>query len=245
MKRNPIIGVAGSIIIDQGGRWPGYKRAYVNNDYIQSVAQADGIPFIIPVINDKELIKRQVEQIDGLILSGGHDVNPLLYGEEPTVKIGRVFPTRDEFDQVLIQTACELGKPILGICRGIQILNVTFGGTLYQDISQIPGSYIKHDQYDGTSCATHTVEIAEDSFLSEIFGPSAHTNSFHHQAIKDVAPGFRTTAVAKDGVIEAIESTDLSRMVVGVQWHPEMMANGHPKMAELFRKFVHATQTVK
>lgn len=240
-KKKPIIGISGSIIIDQGGRFPGYKRSYVNDDYIQSVINAGGIPFIIPVNSDMNVIKQQIEQLDGLILSGGHDVNPLLYGEEPTTKQGTIFPERDQFDQQLIRTAVALDKPAFAICRGIQILNATFGGTMYQDLSYIEDSYIKHDQYAGPSLASHTVSVEEGSYIHKVFGSTVMTNSFHHQAIKDVAPGFKVTARAKDGVIEAIEKEG-NGIVIGVQWHPEMMTKDHEKMAELFKVFIEASQ---
>lgn len=235
----PIIGISGSIIIDQGGRFPGYERAYVNNNYIQSVVQAGGVPFIIPVVSEPELIYQQVEQIDGLVVSGGHDVNPILYGEEPWEKQREIFPERDEFDQILIKAVIEANKPVLAICRGIQILNVTFGGTLYQDISYKEGAFVKHEQDAGPFIATHTIQIEKGSLLESILGPKCLTNSFHHQAIKDVAPGFKVTAKAKDGIIEAIEKEDAD-FVLGVQFHPEMMAEKHENMMNLFKVFIRA-----
>ncbi|WJQ08778.1 gamma-glutamyl-gamma-aminobutyrate hydrolase family protein [Geobacillus stearothermophilus] len=235
----PIIGISGGIMIDQGGRFPGYERVYVNNNYVQSVVRAGGVPFIIPIVNDPELIYRQVEQIDGLIVSGGHDVNPILYGEEPLEKQGAVFPERDEFDQVLIKTTIEASKPVLAICRGIQILNVAFGGTLYQDISYKKGAFIKHEQDAGPSVATHTIQIVRGSLLERILGTESLTNSFHHQAIKDTAPGFKVTAKTKDGIIEAIEKEDAD-FVIGVQFHPEMMVEKNTDMLNLFKAFINA-----
>jgi len=233
----PIIGISGGHLIDSGGRFPGYKRAYVNDDYVQSVVKAGGIPYIIPVVDDEAVIEQQIQQLDGLILSGGDDVSPLLYGEEPLTKLGPTSPERDAFDKLLIKYAIVQKKPILAICRGVQILNVAFGGSLYQDLSYKEEANIRHDQYSRTDMPTHTVIIHEDSKLFAILGHSALVNSFHHQAIKRVAEGFKVTATARDGVIEAIEKEG-EDYVVGVQWHPEMMAAKTPAMLALFRNFV-------
>jgi putative glutamine amidotransferase len=240
-RRNPIIGISGSIIIDQGGIFPGYERAYVNNNYINSVARSGGVPVILPVVTDHKIIYRQVENIEGLVVSGGQDVNPLLYGEEPETKQGAIFPERDEFDQILIKTTIEAGKPVLAICRGIQILNVAYGGTLYQDVSKKEGAFVKHEQAGGPSYATHTIQIEKGSLLETILGSECRTNSFHHQAIKDVAQGFKVTATAKDGIVEAIEKEG-ARFVLGVQFHPEMMAEKHENMLNLFKALIHATK---
>lgn len=236
-EKRPIIGISGSILVDQGGIFPGYERAYVNNNYIQAVVNAGGVPFMVPIINNPDIICQQVEQIDGLVVSGGHDVNPLLYGEEPRELLGAIFPERDSFDELLIKATIEAKKPVLAICRGFQILNVIYAGTLYQDISYNDDSYIKHMQADGPAIATHTIKIEKDSLLGRIFGEQSITNSFHHQSIKEIAPGFRVTAIAKDGTIEAIEKED-AEFVLGVQFHPEMMAEKHENMLNLFRAMI-------
>ncbi|MGV3489624.1 MAG: gamma-glutamyl-gamma-aminobutyrate hydrolase family protein [Tuberibacillus sp.] len=233
----PVIGISGGHLIDEGGRFPGYKRSYVNDDYVQSVVLGGGIPYIVPVVCNEEVIAEQIRQIDGLILSGGDDVSPLLYGEEPLTKLGTTFPERDEFDSLLIKHALEQKKPIFAICRGLQILNVAFGGSLYQDLSYDEDSTIKHDQWSRGDQPAHTVDISEDSLLFNILGGSALVNSFHHQAVKRAAKGFKITAAAKDGVIEALEKEG-DDYVVGVQWHPEMMAQNNPSMRALFERLV-------
>lgn len=233
----PTIGISGGHLIDKGGRFPGYKRSYVNDNYVQSVVAAGGVPYIIPVNDEEDVIREQVSLVDGLILSGGDDVFPPFYGEEPLEKLGGVFPERDTFDSRLIKFAVEQHKPIFCICRGIQILNATFGGTLYQDLSYIENCQIKHDQFSRSDLATHTVSISAGSHLHKVFGDSALVNSFHHQALKDVAPGFRVVAVAKDGVIEAIEKEG-DDYVVAVQWHPEMLAHKYPLMLTLFENLI-------
>lgn len=237
MSGKPIIGISGSIIVDQGGMFPGYERAYVNNDYINAVYLAGGIPVMIPMVYEKEIVRKQVELLDGLILSGGHDVNPLLYNEEPSTKLGGILPKRDKFDYMLIESAFEMKKPILGICRGHQILNVFNGGNLYQDLSFKKGFYIKHNQEHLSNVATHTVEIKKGTKLNEILGDKTLVNSFHHLAINEVAPGFIASAISKDGVIEAIEKEG-DYFVVGVQWHPEMLASENEKMLNIFKKLI-------
>lgn len=237
IMKKPIIGIVGNLLIDQGGMFPGYERAYVNKDYVKSVEKAGGAPVILPLVSDYEVVKIQIEAMDSIIISGGFDVNPLIYGEEPSQKQGFLCPERDEYDLMVIKAAMELNKPILGICRGLQILNVALGGTMYQDLSLIEGCYIKHVQESRPEVAGHTVKVEEGTKLYSIFGEKIITNSFHHQAIKDLAPGFKVAARAKDGVIEAIEKEE--GFVVGIQWHPEMMAGkDNELMLSLFEEFV-------
>lgn len=237
-KKYPIIGISGSLIIDEGGMFPGYERAYVNNDYVQSVAMCNAVPYIVPMVYDDEIIKQQVSNIDALILSGGHDINPLLWNEEPNIKLGGILPKRDTFDMKLLKYALEMKKPILGICRGEQLINVGEGGTLYQDLSLIEGSYIKHNQGHLSNVATHTAKIKKGTKLYEILGEEeVLVNSFHHLGAKDIAPGYIVSAVAKDGLVEAIEKEG-DEFVIGVQWHPEMMTKDCPKMKKLFMALV-------
>ncbi|MTI65758.1 MAG: gamma-glutamyl-gamma-aminobutyrate hydrolase family protein [Firmicutes bacterium] len=238
MKKRPLIGISAELKVDESGRFPGYRRVYVNEDYIKSVELVGGVPIIIPLTDNEENIKKCIERMDGLILSGGHDVTPLSYGEEPLQKLGNILPERDKFDLKLLKKAYELNKPILGICRGHQIINVFFGGNIYQDLSYIEGCKIKHDQYNLSNIVTHTVEVKENTILREVLGKEILTNSFHHQVIKDVAPGFIISAKAKDGVIEAIEKKG-EQFILGVQWHPEMMAvKKDENMLKVFKKLI-------
>lgn len=235
--KKPIIGISGSLIIDNGGMFPGYKRAYVNDDYVQAVIKAGGIPFIIPFSEDKLVVEMSAQHIDGLILSGGHDVSPLNYNEEPDGKLGEVFPERDEFDFQLLAAAKKREIPVFGVCRGFQIINVAHGGTLYQDLSCREEKCIKHSQGHSPSLGTHSVKIEEDSRLASILGIDLRINSFHHQIIKEVAPSFKAVAHAADGVVEAIESND-GEPIFGTQWHPEMMAGTNSSMLDLFKYFI-------
>lgn len=232
-----VIGISGSILIDKGAVFPGYKRAYVNNDYIQAVLLGGGVPLIIPVSIDEDVIEAQLKNIDGIILSGGEDVNPLLFGEEPSKFIGETMDERDKFDLLLIKHAVKMKKPILGICRGCQILNVAFGGDLYQDCSLAKNYHINHIQKCATSQGSHTVDIEKDSYLYSIFGESEIVNSYHHMAIKNLAEGFKVIAISKDGIVEGIEKNE-GLFILGVQWHPEMMAATNEKMLDIFKLLI-------
>lgn len=218
----PIIGISGSEIIDDGGMFPGYRRSYVNEDYVDSVIQNGGIPYIIPFNENDDVIKEQLDNVQGLILSGGHDVDPHLYGEEPEQKIGPTWPARDHFDMRLLKLAEEKGIPVLGICRGAQIINVAHGGSLYQDLSYRSEHTLKHSQNHTPSLPTHGMKVDENSHLAKILGKTSFmVNSFHHQLLKEIALDLVQVATASDGVAEGIENKEGT--VIGVQWHPEML----------------------
>jgi len=238
-----IIGIGGSLMFDEGGMFPGYARSYVNNDYVAAVLAAGGIPLIIPVSTDKNVVDAQLDLVDGLILSGGYDVNPLVFGEEPHRLLGTTLDDRDTFDTMLIKGALAAGKPILGICRGVQILNAVCGGTLYQDCSLAENSDVKHWQGNQPTHRTHTIWIEKESVLHDIFGDKTTVNSFHHMALKDIAPGFKVTARAQDGIVEAFEKEEGS-FVLGVQFHPEMMYRDED-MLKLFKIFIEKTEAGK
>lgn len=230
----PVIGISGSVIIDDGGIFPGYHRSYVNDDYIDSVVQNGGIPFIIPFNQDTEVIQAQMENVQGLILSGGHDVDPHNYGEEPEQKLGNIWPERDKFDMLLLKLAEKKHIPVLGICRGAQIINVAHGGTLYQDLSYRPEKTLKHSQGQTPTLVTHTVKTVKGSKIADLLETdSLQTNSFHHQLLKDIAPDFKVSARCVDGVVEGIENKDAS--VIGVQWHPEMLHRVSKVQNNLFK----------
>ena len=237
MEKKPIIGISSSVIADESGSFAGYKRAYVNKDYVDAVVRAGGVPLIIPFTTDKEVIVSQAQIIDGLILSGGHDVSPYNYGQEPNPKLGETFPERDTYDMTLLEESKKRNIPIIGICRGFQLINVAAGGTLYQDLSLIPGNVLKHFQGSKPTLKTHMIKIEENSVISSIFGKETMVNSFHHQALDKVADDFRVVAKASDGVVEAIEHKTY-KFLVAVQWHPEMLAVECEKARELFVRFI-------
>ena len=170
MTAKPLIGISGSHMIDGGGQFPGYHRSYVNHDYVRSVTEAGGIPLIIPFNEEDDVVEALMDRVDGLLLSGGHDVYPLLYGEEPCRQIGAVWPERDHFDMLLLKRAEARKIPVVGICRGLQIINVAHGGTLYQDLSKDPQSFVKHSQNQDPATATHTIEIDHKRRLASVLG---------------------------------------------------------------------------
>jgi putative glutamine amidotransferase len=228
------------MLVVENGLFPGMKRAVVSHDYVQAIMMVGGIPLLLPVVDDEGSIKGQVEQVDGVLLSGGYDINPLLYGEEPFRELDAVFPEVDEHHILSVKIAAALGKPMLGICRGLQVLNVAFGGTLHQDITQYSCNCLKHFQKGQRHVPSHTVELIPNTVLSKIFAKDfIVTNSFHHQSVKDIAPGFVLNARARDGIIEGIEKEE-GAFIVGVQWHPEMMATQSSEMLPLFKEFVDA-----
>ncbi|RDY27017.1 gamma-glutamyl-gamma-aminobutyrate hydrolase family protein [Romboutsia weinsteinii] len=237
----PFVGILGNIMTMKEEGFVGQERGYLNNTYINAVEKANGVPIIIPVTTNEENIRAQISKMDGILLSGGVDVDPILYNEEPREKLGTVNPTLDEFNLIAIKIALELNKPILGICRGLQVLNIVLGGTLYQDLDYIDGSYIKHVQNSKPYSATHSIKVDDSSVLKEILGENVYVNSYHHQSIKDLGNGLRAIAYSCDGIIEAVEKID-SNFVIGVQWHPESMVNHCDKMLNLFRYFVNSCE---
>lgn len=234
-RMKPLIGITSSIEKDETAH-----KVYDHN--VRAIIEAGGVPLLLPNISDQASIARLAEEIDGLLGSGGYDIDPSYYQEEPHQKLGTVTPRRDEFEHALFQKVLELNKPILGICRGMQMLNVAAGGKLYQDIySQIDEELLKHSQDAPTYYGTHTIRLEEGSLLQEIVQSNElRVNSRHHQAVKEVAKDFMVSARARDGIIEAIESKEHS-FALGVQWHPENMLEGKDEASELiFKAFINA-----
>ena len=232
------IGIGGNLRFTNDATFSNYGRAYVNNDYVEAVVAAGAVPMILPLVPDREIVRAELEGIGGLVITGGWDVNPLLWGEEPHVRLGDTLEVRDTYDTMLIEEARRMDIPIFGICRGIQIINVVCGGTLWQDVvTECPTAFVRHWQPHHADQATHSVRTEPDSILRRIFGERHLVNSFHHMAVKKPAPGFRVTAYAADGTIEGLESTEGSR-VFAVQWHPEMMHRKDSEMLALFRELM-------
>ena len=189
--------------------------------YYQSVLKAGGIPFIIPPFYETDRLGELLDRLDGIIFSGGGDINPLLLGEEPIKELHSITPERDLQELLLARLAYDRQIPMLGICKGIQIINAALGGTNYQDIhTQMEGIRIKHSQDQDRRYPSHQVSITDGSILAKLFGTELAVNSFHHQACKTAAPCLTVTAMSTDGVIEAVESNEF-KSILGVQWHPE------------------------
>lgn len=217
----PIIGItANSTYVSDGGYPEPYKVNCSPRNLSKAISAAGGIPVVIPV-NDPILIQRYAGIIDGLILSGGQDVSPVFYGEDPREKIGATYPKRDDSEVALAKAVIATEKPVLGICRGLQLLNVIHGGTLYQDLSENAEVFVKHRQETDTNHPIHKVKVDTTSYMGTFLSDEVSVNSLHHQIIRELGNGFKATATSNDGVIEAFESIDENMNVLAVQWHPE------------------------
>ncbi len=228
---NPVEGDAGAFS----------ARQVLNQAYVDALVGAGATPLLVPCLEDDDRIIALLERADGLLITGGADFDPRAYGQQPQSKLGAVSPARDHLDRVAVSYALERPEvPVLGICRGIQSLNVVAGGDLVQDIpSQVEGA-LKHSQSAPGWWGTHDIDIAKDSRLREIVGAvRLPVNSFHHQAVSSVAPGFEVVARTDDGVTEAIERTE-GGFCMGVQFHPELMASHDSRIAALFEAFAAA-----
>lgn len=236
--KKPVIGVTTNLLKITEQPLLNHERIYVNQGYINSIIQSGGIPFMLPVTHDVETMNRLLDLVDGVLFSGGQDIHPSYYKEHAHPLLEITSAERDVYEMQLIQLAQKSRKPILGICRGLQLINVFFGGTLYQDLSQFSDQSKEIHSKKSMEAPLHTVELMTNRRLSQIFGKNKIlTNSFHHQAVKDLAPGFAVSALAEDGVIEGIESLD-SHWIMGVQWHPEVRLDSHPTMENLFNAFI-------
>jgi putative glutamine amidotransferase len=218
-------------------------RQSLNRAYVWAVERAGGVPVILPTTAEPEVISRYLGVVDGLLLSGGADVNPACFGQKPHPQLGEVDVDRDATELPLIQQAVAQDVPIFAICRGIQSLNVALGGTLYQDLPSERPSAIHHQQRELSiprDQFSHSVRIEAGSQLHEIVGADEmRCNSFHHQALRDVAPGLVVTAYAPDGVIEAAEHPN-KHYLIAVQFHPEETAPHDDRSYRLFAAFVAA-----
>lgn len=243
MKR-PVIGITGNYA-DQ--------TCTLAEGYYQSVLNAGGIPVIIPPRyveegDDCSDLSGVLDNIDGIVFSGGGDPNPLLFGEEPVVQLHGITPERDLQELKLVRMAYDRQIPMLGICKGIQMINAALGGTLYQDIhSQKDGGvWVKHSQDEDRRFPSHTVKVENGTLLHKLFGKDTlQVNSFHHQACKDIAPCLRLSVISPDGIVEAIESNEY-KSILGVQWHPEtFVLRNSDEMMPIFHWLIAEAQEFK
>jgi putative glutamine amidotransferase len=226
MSTFPLIGVSTSITV---GTSP--ERAYVNSTYLNAIQQAGGVPLPLPPQLSSRSWKRLAAGLDGLLLTGGGDIDPALFGEAPQPTLYDVAPIRDTFEANAARWAVEHRLPLLCICRGVQVLNVALGGSLYQDVGTDPGTTLPHSQKEPRDQPTHKVRIAPGSRLAEVVGADeVEVNSMHHQALKSLGRGLAAVAWAPDQLVEGVEMPEQPGFVLGVQWHPEELI-GHSEAA--------------
>ncbi len=217
------------------------NRQFVTNSYIRAVHKAGGLPILLPMVRSDTVISDYTTLCDGFLFCGGNDVTPLLFGEEPRKGIGETDITLDIFQIRLMKAVLKSKKPLLAICRGMQVLNIACGGSIYHDLSEVPDA-INHMQTSTTrKDVSHRVAFEPGSRLHRLFGDFAYTNSFHHQAINIPGEDIVVTGKTGDDIIEAIEIPTLS-FAVGVQWHPESMLQKNGKMWQLFHAFLLAVR---
>jgi putative glutamine amidotransferase len=247
----PVIGVTATLKEDGEAPAPGevsrplgeYVRADL--DYVEGVAECGGMPVVLPPVAGTRNVEALVGSLDGLLLSGGSDLDPRYYGEEWIPEMGETIPERDEFEVPLVSAALRRGIPVFGICRGLQVLNVALGGTLYQDIAaQLGSDALAHRQTVVKTEPAHTIEVRGGSWVGEAMETEvARVNSYHHQSVKDLADGLVVSATSPDGVIEAVESRDFNdQWLFGVQWHAEAMRRVGVEHRNLFAALVSAAE---
>ncbi len=213
--------------------------------YTTAVEFAGGIPIILPLTDKADDIKELVTVLDGIVLTGGEDVNPSYYGEEMQEYCGKIVPELDKMEDLLFKESLKQNKPVFGICRGCQFINAALGGTLYQDIPTQRPSDLTHQLPSSDIRFSHKITAQEGSLLHNILGmTSFDVNSFHHQGIKDLAPGLEPIGYADDGLIEAVYMPS-KNFVFGVQWHPEFHFDRDPVSQQLFKGFLDACRATK
>jgi putative glutamine amidotransferase len=242
-----IIGITATLKedMDAVAERPLGKFVRADLDYVEGVAGAGGAPVVLPPAGDERAAEAVIQSLDGLLLSGGSDLDPGYYGEEPVPELGVTLPERDAFEMALVGMALRRGMPVFGICRGMQVLNVALGGTLYQDLpSQWERGLLKHRQDTPKWQPTHEVRVRDESYIAEVMGRElVKVNSYHHQGIRELAAGLVVTGRSSDGVIEAVEAGDISeRWLLGVQWHAEAMRGAGPQQESLFEAHVSAAE---
>jgi len=247
MSNRPVIGIPTQTLHAIEGISSALPPSWVMSQrYFHVASSAGGVPWMIPLLHDDlDTLRAIYDRIDGLMIPGGVDMNPATFGEAVRAECGQIDPARDVVELQLARWAVEDRKPILGLCRGLQVINVALGGTLFQDLgSQRPGA-IKHDCFPSAEYArdylAHDVAVADGSRLRAAFEqPAVPVNSMHHQGIKDLASGLVASAVAPDGLVEGIESVN-GHFLVAVQWHPEVFESTDPHTRQLFSDFITAS----
>ena len=215
-------------------------RFFVNHDYPDALLRAGTLPVLLPLTNNQEALEEALHRVDGLLLTGGADIEPKWYGEETLPLCGEVAPLRDEMEFYLCRRALEMDLPLLGICRGFEVLNCVLGGKLYQDVAAQYRDTLKHPCYDTPRDQVHAVTTAEGTKLRQITGmEEMRVNSRHHQGVKTLGRGLIVSARAEDGLIEGVELPG-KRFAVAVQWHPESLSDYRPEAQAIFNALAEA-----
>jgi putative glutamine amidotransferase len=238
-EHSPLVGITCATLAPQGQRPPGFRQ---NQSYARAVAAAGALPVLLPLLDDENALRALYDRLDGVLLPGGGDVNPVCYGEaaRPEHHVEGIDEQLDRVELTLARWALADGKPLFGICRGQQTLAVATGGALYQDIpSQIDGA-LAHQHPDARTALVHTIRVEPSSRLATVLGATeCGVNSIHHQAVARLGDGWRAVAWAPDGVLEGIEHSD-HPFALAVQFHPEELVPDHAPSARLFAAFVAA-----
>ena len=248
MAVRPLIGITTQTLHSIDGIPEGLPPSWMMSErYIVAVADAGGAPLMIPLLEqDEASLRAAYDRLDGIMIPGGVDMDPHTFGEECSVHLGRTDTARDAVELTLTRWALADKKPLLGLCRGSQVINVAMGGSLYQDIEAEYPEAIKHDYFPTAGYSrdylAHPVEVVRGSRLADILERrDVNVNSMHHQGIKLLAPGLVASAVAPDGLIEGLESSN-GHFMMGVQWHPEALVDHDQGMRQLFIRFVEAAR---
>lgn len=240
-----MIGITGNNTTNQH-QWEEFQEDYTPSGFPQGVVKAGHLPVIIPIQSDLLMADQYVSQLDGLIFTGGQDVSPLLFGQDPLPELQDLFLKRDQWEMALFQAAQKRQLPILAVCRGLQLINWILGGTVYQDYKYYPipngKKAVQHVQeHSHMTDPHHQVTLKPDAMIGQLLGgnETLAVNSYHHQVIAELAPTLTATAWASDGVIEAVESKEgaTSSPILGVQWHPEVMLFKNDQMLPVFEWF--------
>jgi putative glutamine amidotransferase len=246
-RSRPIIGIPTQTLQSLGGVSAEIPPSWVMSQrYILTLTAAGALPWMIPLVgSDEDTLRGIYAELDGVFLPGGADIDPASYGREPHPLCDKTDPARDAVELALARWALADDKPVLGVCRGLQLMNVAAGGTLYEDIAEQRPEALKHDYFPfggrnfTRDFLAHEVEVVEGTRLASLLGAGkVKVNSMHHQAVRDLADGFTVSAVAPDGIIEGIEGA--GGFVLGVQWHPEALTDNDRKSRRLFESFVQA-----
>lgn len=240
----PVIGIPTQTLHSIDGIPEALPASWVMNQrYFHAVMSAGGVPWMVPLIDaDLATLREIYDRLDGICLPGGVDLDPATFGETPRPEVGRIDPPRDRVELQLVRWALEDDKPVLGLCRGLQVINVALGGTLYQDLAADWPAAMKHDYFPtggfGRDYLAHDVAITPRTRLAGILGERTPVNSMHHQGIRTLGRDLIASAHASDGLVEGVETS--GSFCIGVQWHPETLTDAHPPMARLFDEFIAA-----